>query len=143
MKRNYLRVGDHSTSGGVVVDSIPTMSCEGIGLTYVGAKVTCPACKRIGVIVADGPRWPGELMGHQVALEGDKVACGCSPLPTMIASQSAMFMSFESDALVKMGFSASGGPVALDLGTPKPSEGFCLSCMIAAAKNAAAMVVRG
>ncbi|RQT18224.1 PAAR domain-containing protein [Burkholderia contaminans] len=143
VKRNYLRVGDHSTSGGVVVDSIPTMSCEGIGLTYLGAKVTCPACKRIGVIVADGPRWPGELMGHQVALEGDKVACGCSPLPTMIASQSAMFMSFESDALVKMGFSASGGPVALDLGTPKPSEGFCLSCMIAAAKNAAAMVVRG
>ncbi|HDR9133839.1 TPA: PAAR domain-containing protein [Burkholderia vietnamiensis] len=67
------------------------MSCEGVGLTYLGAKVTCPACKRIGVIVADGPRWPGELMGHQAALEGDKVACGCSPLPTMIASQSAMF----------------------------------------------------
>ncbi|WP_373421678.1 PAAR domain-containing protein [Burkholderia ambifaria] len=143
MKRNYLRVGDHSTSGGVVVDSIPSTSCEGVGLTYIGAKVTCPACKRIGVIVADGPRWPGELMGHQAALEGDKVACGCSPLPTMIASQSAMFETFESDALVKMGFSATGGPVSLDLGTPKPSQGFCLSCMVAAAKNAAAMVVRG
>ncbi|QGA39275.1 PAAR domain-containing protein [Burkholderia glumae] len=143
VKRNYLRVGDHSTSGGVVVDSIPTMSCQGVGLTYVGAKVTCPACKRVGVIVADGPRWPGNLMGHQAALEGDKVACGCSPLPTMIASQSEMFQSFESDALVKMGFSATGGPVALELAAPKPSEGFCLSCMVAAAKNAAAMIVRG
>lgn len=143
MKRNYLRVGDQSTSGGVVVDAIPTMSCDGVGLTYVGAKVTCPACKRVGVIVAEGPRWPGNLMGHEAALEGDKVACGCSPLPTMIASQSEMFQSFESDALVRMGFSATGGPVALELAAPKPSQGFCLSCMVAAAKNAAAMVVRG
>ncbi|ASE95435.1 PAAR domain-containing protein [Burkholderia cepacia] len=143
VRRNYLRVGDQSTSGGVVVDAIPTMSCDGVGLTYVGAKVTCPACKRVGVIVAEGPRWPGNLMGHEAALEGDKVACGCSPLPTMIASQSEMFQSFESDALVRMGFSATGGPVALELAAPKPSQGFCLSCMVAAAKNAAAMVVRG
>ncbi|WP_269504010.1 PAAR domain-containing protein [Burkholderia sp. IMCC1007] len=143
MKRNYLRVGDHSSTGGTVVDAIPTMSCEGVGLTFVGAKVTCPACKQIGVIVAEGPRWPGDLMGHQAALEGDKVVCGCSPRPTMIASQSDMFQSFESDVLHDMGFTAAGVQRALDTGTPQPSAGFCLSCMLAAAKNAAAMVVRG
>ncbi|HGL6719816.1 TPA: PAAR domain-containing protein [Burkholderia contaminans] len=136
-------MGDHSSAGGTVMDAIPTMSCEGVGLTYVGAKVACPTCKQIGVIVAEGPRWPGDLMGHQAALEGDKVACGCNPRPTMIASQSAMFESFESDALQSMGFAADGGRMVLDPGTPKPSEGFCLSCMLAAAKNAAAMVVRG
>jgi uncharacterized Zn-binding protein involved in type VI secretion len=143
LKRNFLRVGDHSSSGGTVVDSIPTMSCDGVGLTFVGARVTCPTCGQVGVIVAAGPRWPGELMGRQAALEGDTVACGCRPRPAMIASQSGMYQFFESDALVKMGFSATGGPVVLDLGTPRPSEGFCLSCMIAAAKRAASMIVRG
>nr|WP_302056444.1 PAAR domain-containing protein [Burkholderia multivorans] len=143
VKRNYLRVGDHSTSGGVVVDSIPTMSCGGVGLTYVGAKVTCPACKRVGVIVAEGPRWPGNLMGHEAALEGDKVACGCNPRPTMIASQDTMYQSFESEQLLGMGFAADGSRMVLDSGMPQPSQGLCISCMLAAAKNAAAMVVRG
>ncbi|WP_063901710.1 PAAR domain-containing protein [Burkholderia ubonensis] len=143
MKRNYLRVGDHSTSGGIAQDAIPTMTCEGRGLTHVGAKVICPACKQIGVIVAKGPRWPGDLMGFEAALEGDEVACGCSPRPTMIASQDAMYQSFESHELLGMGFAADGGRMVLDSGTPQPSQGFCLSCMLAAAKNAAAMVVRG
>ncbi len=42
MKRNYLRVGDCSTSGGRVVDGIASMTCDGIELTYVGAGVSCP-----------------------------------------------------------------------------------------------------
>ncbi|RQZ70131.1 PAAR domain-containing protein [Burkholderia sp. Bp9004] len=143
MKRNYLRVGDHSSTGGTVVDGIPTTECLGRQMTYVGAKVVCPACKQMGVIVANGPRWPGSMMGLQPALEGDKVACRCSPLPTMLASQASMFVSFESEALSSMGFTSSGEQMALNPGTPQPSEGFCLSCMIAAAKNAAAMIVRG
>ncbi|WP_080335547.1 PAAR domain-containing protein [Burkholderia pseudomallei] len=143
MKRNFLRVGDYSSSGGVVVDGIPSTTCYGRELTYIGAKVTCPACKQLGVIVAEGPRWPGEMMGHQAALEGDRVACGCSPRPSMIASQDTMYESFESHQLLGMGFAADGGRMVLDSGTPKPSQGFCLSCMLAAAKNAASMVVRG
>ncbi|KWC67183.1 hypothetical protein WL54_03405 [Burkholderia ubonensis] len=61
----------------------------------------------------------------------------------MIASQDTMYQSFESHELLGMGFAADGGRMVLDPGMPKPSQGFCLSCMLAAAKNAASMVVRG
>ncbi|MBR8179882.1 PAAR domain-containing protein [Burkholderia ambifaria] len=106
MKRNYLLVGDHSSTGGT--DGIPTTECLGREMTYVGAKFVCPACKQMGIIVANGPRWPGSMMGVQPALEGDQVACRCSPLPTMLASQESMFVSFESEAWSSMGFTSRG-----------------------------------
>lgn len=108
MKRSYLKIGDKSSAGGTVVEGIPLMTHHGKEITFVGAAVTCPACKSTGQIVAKGPRWPGDLMGKHAALEGDVCACKCYPLPVMLASQSDMTMSFESHELAGMGFAANG-----------------------------------
>ncbi|WP_186203201.1 PAAR domain-containing protein [Burkholderia gladioli] len=142
MKRNYLRVGDCSTSGGRVVDGIASMTCDGIELTYVGAEVRCPACRQTGIVVAAGPRLADDLMGRQAALEGDEVACGCDPRPTMVASQCSMFQSFESNQLRRMGFTSPGLQRALDPELAQPFSGICLSCMLVAARCAASMIVR-
>lgn len=108
MQRSYLKVGDKSSAGGVVIEGIPGATHDGVELTFLGAKVQCPACKSTGVIAARGPRWPGSMMGKDRALENDICACKCSPPPTMIASQSVLFESFEGDALANMGFAANG-----------------------------------
>ncbi|WP_080485793.1 MULTISPECIES: PAAR domain-containing protein [Burkholderia cepacia complex] len=84
VKRHYLRVGDKSTAGGVVTDGIATTSVMGQQLTHIGASVMCPACSSVGHIVPIGPRFPDGWMGQKVALEGDKVSCGCYPMPTML-----------------------------------------------------------
>jgi len=112
MKRSYLKIGDKSSAGGTVVEGIPLMTHHGKELTFVGATVTCPACKSTGHIVAKGPRWPGDLMGKHAALEGDVCSCKCYPPPVMIASQSDMTMSFESHELASMGFGPSGNSLA-------------------------------
>lgn len=108
MQRSYLKVGDKSSAGGTVIEGIPGATYDGVELTFLGAKVQCPACKSTGVIAARGPRWPGSMMGKDRALENDICACKCSPPPTMIASQTVMFESFEGDALASMGFAANG-----------------------------------
>lgn len=108
MQRSYLKVGDKSSAGGTVVEGIRGATHDGVELTFLGAKVQCPACKSTGVIVARGPRLPGSMMGKDRALENDSCACKCSPPPTMIASQSVMFESFEGNALASMGFAANG-----------------------------------
>ncbi|WP_205182586.1 PAAR domain-containing protein [Burkholderia sp. LMG 13014] len=112
MKRSYLKIGDRSSAGGTVVEGIPLMTHHGTELTFIGAAVTCPACRSTGQIVAKGPRWPGDLMGKHAALEGDVCSCKCYPPPVMIASQSDMTMSFESHELASMGFGPSGNVLA-------------------------------
>lgn len=71
MKRSRLRKGDRSAVGGVIDEGIPRMMHEGTELTFLGARVTCPACHSTGQIVPTGPRWPANFMGKQPALEGD------------------------------------------------------------------------
>ncbi|WP_429404610.1 PAAR domain-containing protein [Paraburkholderia sp. GAS82] len=111
MRRSYLKIGDKSSAGGTVIEGIPGTAHNGVELTFVGAKVQCPACKSTGLITARGPRWPGSMMGKDRALENDICACKCSPPPSMIASQSVMFESFEGSALASMGFAGNGEPI--------------------------------
>lgn len=111
MRRNFLRDGDRSTTGGTVTQGITNTSCDGRLLTYLGAYVTCPACKSGGPIVAFSPRWPGEMMGKIAALEGDLVACGCDRKPSMIASQNVRYQTFEAHQLAAMGLTDVGRPI--------------------------------
>ncbi|RDU98919.1 PAAR domain-containing protein [Trinickia dinghuensis] len=108
MKRSHLMVGDKSSAGGTVVEGIPLATHKDTELTFVGAQVSCPACKSVGRIVAQGPRWPGLMMGKQRALEGDICACKCEPPPVMRASQSDMFESYEGHDLARMGYTSTG-----------------------------------
>lgn len=108
MKRCYLRKGDRSTVGGIVVEGMSDSICDGVELTFVGAKINCPACNSVGTIVACGPRLPDNWMGCKLALENDLCACKCYPQPLMKASQTAMFESFEANELASMGFTQDG-----------------------------------
>ena len=79
-----------------MLDGIPSMFHYDTPLTFLGARVSCPACKSIGRIVARGPRHPDDFMGHEPALDGDICVCKCHPAPIMISSQCDMFQSRAS-----------------------------------------------
>lgn len=108
MKRYLLKVGDKSTTGGVVIEGVENCTHHGAALTFVGARVVCNACQSTGFIVAKGPRWPDHMMGKEQALDGDLCLCKCHPSPVMLASQTDRFHSFESHNLAAMGYGPSG-----------------------------------
>lgn len=107
MQRFLLKKGDRSTAGGTVIEGIESCTHHGTPLTFVGAKVYCPACKTTGFVGAKGPRWPDQMMGTEQALEGDICICKCDPPPTMIASQRDSFHQLTSDDVAAMGYDAS------------------------------------
>jgi hypothetical protein len=96
-----------------VIEGMDDSFCDGIELTFVGAKVSCPACNSVGMIVAHGPRFPDSWFNKQAALENDLCGCKCYPPPLMHASQSGMFESFEANELATMGFDADGMPISV------------------------------
>jgi len=112
MRRNYIKKGDKTTSGGVVTEGLEFMSHHGTQLSFLGAQISCHACGSIGTIVAQGPRWPGDIMGKHAALENDKCVCRCHPAPTLVASQNDMFQFFKPHELEGMGYAPDGTPLA-------------------------------
>ncbi|CAE6852911.1 hypothetical protein R69927_07518 [Paraburkholderia domus] len=79
---------DRTTANGIVLDSIENVGPNERGMSYIGARVQCPACGSIGHVVPNGPRAEDDgLDGKLPALEGDFCRCGCIPPPTLIASQ--------------------------------------------------------
>ena len=81
------------------MEGLQTMFHLGTPLTFLGAQVSCRACKSTGVIVAEGPRFDFDrLTGKQMALDKDRCACKCIPMPYMIASQSTMVINTDNIA---------------------------------------------
>ena len=113
MRRYYLKVGDKSTAGGTTIEGIPSCTHHGTELTFLGARVVCPACGTTGRIIPKGPRWTDNLMGKKAALDGDLCACKCDPPPLMLASQNTMFQDFEVCHLADMGFAPNGAPLQI------------------------------
>ncbi|MGN7102204.1 PAAR domain-containing protein [Ralstonia holmesii] len=111
MRRNFLKKGDGSTAGAEVLEGEETCTHNGTALTFIGAKVYCYACKTVGLIAAQGPRWPDFMMEKEQALEGDICICKCQPPPIMIASQNDSFQSFEHHELAALGFGESSNPL--------------------------------
>ncbi|KKB64896.1 hypothetical protein WM40_02540 [Robbsia andropogonis] len=87
MGRKFIRKDDRTNADGVVLDGVGESSFAGRPLAYIGAPVSCPACKTQGVIISDGAPHTMTMMGKQVALENDLCQCQCSPPPTLLASQ--------------------------------------------------------
>ena len=108
VRRSLLLKGDVSSAGGVVLDGEETSKHYDTPLTYIGARVHCPACKSEGVIAARGPRWPHSIVGKEQALEGDICVCKCQPFPVMVASQFTSYEEFDEYHLGQMGFNADG-----------------------------------
>jgi uncharacterized Zn-binding protein involved in type VI secretion len=79
---------DRTTANGVVLDGLDDIDLDGRKLSYLGARVQCPACNTTGHIEADGVRpQDDDLSGKQHALEDDCCRCQCNPPPRLIASQ--------------------------------------------------------
>lgn len=107
LRRNHIKKGDETTSGGVVLQGIEGCYHDGTELTHLGAAVRCPRCERTGKIAPTGPRWPGNMMGKTPALEGDLCLCGCEPPPVLVVSQTDMAQQFENDPSFYSGATAN------------------------------------
>jgi uncharacterized Zn-binding protein involved in type VI secretion len=79
---------DRTTANGIVLDGLDDMYLGDRKLSYLGARVQCPACNATGYIEPAGARpQDDDLSGKQYALEGDYCRCHCNPFPRLIASQ--------------------------------------------------------
>lgn len=79
---------DRTTANGLVLDGLDDMNLDDRKLSYLGARVQCPACNSTGHIEADAARpQDHDLSGKQHALEGDYCRCRCNPPPRLIASR--------------------------------------------------------
>jgi len=79
---------DRTTANGVVLDGLDDIGLDDRKLSYLGARVRCPACNAVGHIEPDAVRlWDDDLSGKQHALEGDLCRCACNPLPRLVASR--------------------------------------------------------
>ncbi|WP_175717815.1 PAAR domain-containing protein [Burkholderia anthina] len=87
-ERAWICQHDRTTAHGVVLDGLDGIGFDDRKLSYVGARVQCPACNTIGHIEPDGakPR-AGDLDGKQHALEEDLCRCACNPPPRLVASR--------------------------------------------------------
>ncbi|TDV20981.1 PAAR domain-containing protein [Paraburkholderia caballeronis] len=86
-ERAYILQHDTTTAKGDVLDGLDDVFHNDRKVSYLGARVRCPACGTVGRIEADSPREHDDLTGTRPALEGDFCACGCNPKPLLIASQ--------------------------------------------------------
>ncbi|CAK6616436.1 TPA: PAAR domain-containing protein [Providencia stuartii] len=73
--RKIILKNDTTNTGGTVLTG-SSLAKQIQGVACVGDSVYCPSCKTTGAIVeGDGLM---KINGIPVALEGHKVACGCS-----------------------------------------------------------------
>ncbi|WP_186190716.1 PAAR domain-containing protein [Burkholderia gladioli] len=78
----FIREGDTTSHGGVVLSSGAITFIDGRPIAFVGTMVTCPKCKGVFPIVTS--KNPGmNFDGRQAAFQGDMTACGA----TLMASQ--------------------------------------------------------
>lgn len=115
MRRALIKLGDKTTAGGIVTEADHACTHHGAPLSYHGASIYCPACKRTGKACNVPPMRPMIFMGKQALLENDICLCGCNPPPRLIASQSTMYVSFECNELARMGFGPNGQPLSKSL----------------------------
>lgn len=93
MDRNWIVLGDPTSSGGIVITASPFTDIDGIPVARVNDQATCPRHKGAFPIV-DGD---GTMIvdGQPVALHGSSLSCGCKVLS---ARQVRVFVSQDSGA---------------------------------------------
>lgn len=83
MGRPFIRIGDRTSHGGVVIQGSPESVVDGKAIARVGDRVTCPKSGHgeTTVIVSGDPTCI--IDGQPAARHGDKTACGA----TLLSSQ--------------------------------------------------------
>ena len=94
MARNWIVVGDPTSSGGSVITGSPFTDVDGTPVARVNDQATCPRHKGAYPIV-DGD---STLIvdGQPVALHGSSLACGCKVLS---ARQARVFVDAGGGAI--------------------------------------------
>lgn len=132
MRRYFIVLGDKTTAGGVVTQSLGSFKIHGGPVAFDQASIWCPACKSEGRICAVGPRRRMTMTnGREIAMENDLCICKCDPPPRLLASQRHASMSFDAKELETLGFTPFGTRLQphdeqftlRDSGTGKPLAG--------------------
>lgn len=134
MNRNWIVVGDPTSSGGHVVSGSPFTDIDGIPVSRVTDQATCPRHKGAYPIVDGDPTLIVD--GHAVALHGSSLACGCKVLS---AQQMRVFVDSGGNAggvaaAAPTGFgtgsaSSSGKPAAQEHAAGRDSA-FCAAFLV-------------
>ena len=95
--RYFITLGAPTTSGGKVTSGSRFRTIDGIPVAGLGDTCWCPACLSEGVIAPDGPRLDDAIDGRQAALHDDLCVCKCSPPPRLVAAQTFVCQSIDSD----------------------------------------------
>lgn len=77
-----VRMGDKTSSGGVVVSASLTHFIMGLGIARVGDLVTCPITAHGVNRILEGAA-TFTVGGKSVALDGHRCACGCTLIASM------------------------------------------------------------
>ncbi|MFP5391547.1 MAG: PAAR domain-containing protein [Gammaproteobacteria bacterium] len=88
MRRYSITLGASTTVGGKVISASGDL-VNGVPMALEGDLVSCPVCRSNGKIVCVEPRIPETWNGRPIALENDVCNCRCSPLPRLLANQTA------------------------------------------------------
>jgi uncharacterized Zn-binding protein involved in type VI secretion len=105
--RYCIKKGDKTTSGAVVCEGDPANTHYGVPLSFLGARIYCPACKSSGVIVGMGPRLE-DTSDKPAALSDDLGVCKCKPTPRLIASQYDTYEVCTQTDTVNNGYAPTG-----------------------------------
>lgn len=97
LDRYFITLGAPTSAGGKVTSANHTKVIDGAPVALAGDSCWCPACGSDGVIGLDGPRLSDLVEGREIALGDDLCLCGCSPPPRLIASQTLVCQTIDSD----------------------------------------------
>src|SRR5690606_27559329 len=116
MARNWIVIGDPTSSGGSVVSGSPFTDIDGIPVARVTDQATCPRHKGAYPIV-DGDNTL-IVDGQPVALHGSSLSCGCKVLS---AQQVRVFVDAGGGGSARGGLAtatvAAGAAVASAIAT--------------------------
>lgn len=84
MARNWIVLGDPTSSGGTVITASGETDIAGKGVARIGDKATCPSLHKGVFPIVDGDA-SIVVEGQPVALHGAALACGCKVLSSQQA----------------------------------------------------------
>lgn len=134
MGRNWIVVGDLTSSSGQVITGTAFTDIDGAAVAREGDHATCPLHMGVFPIIQGDPSIL--IDGKPVALHGHYLACGCQVLSR---KQTVVYLA---DGPAE-GAPPSPPPLAvapIAAGFDKPAV--CLECLLRAASNGAPLLVR-
>ena len=97
LDRYFITLGATTTAGGKVTSANHFDTIDDVPIALEGDTCWCPVCLSEGVIRPDGPRLSDTFEDRELALADDLCICKCSPPPRLVAAQTFMYQSIDSE----------------------------------------------